>query len=64
MGKKDLSPYREGEGQGSLVKTHTTTSPQYTLTLLLQGCIAVTPLRSSTDRPNGKKDQSPWLKGK
>ncbi len=53
-GEKYQSPWLEREGCRSLVKTHTTTSPQYTHTLPLEVGIAVTPLRSSTDRPNGK----------
>jgi hypothetical protein len=44
-----------------MVKTHTTTSPQYTHTLPLEGGIALAQLRSSTNRPNGEKYQSPWL---
>ena len=62
-GEKYQSPWLEREGCRSLVKTHITTSLQYTYTLPLEVGIAVTPLRSSTDRPNGEKYQSPWLEG-
>jgi hypothetical protein len=44
-----------------MVKTHTTTSSQYTYTLPLQRGIHVAHLRSSTNRPDGEKYQSPWL---
>jgi hypothetical protein len=46
-----------------MVKTHTTTSTQYTYTLPLEGGIAVAQLRSSTNRPDREKYQSPWLVG-
>jgi hypothetical protein len=46
-----------------MVKTHTTTSPQYTHTLLLEGGVAVAQLHSSSSRLNGEIDQKPWLKG-
>ena len=60
-GEEYQSPWLEGEECRSLVKTHTTTSPQYTYTLSLEGGIGVAQLRSSTDRPNEEKYQSPWL---
>ncbi len=60
-GEKYQSPWLEGEGWSAVVKTHTTTSPQCTYTLPLEGGIALAQLRSSTDRPNGEKYQSPWL---
>ncbi len=44
-----------------MVKTHTTTSLQYILTLLLEEDIAVGQLCTRTSRQNGKKYQSPWL---
>jgi hypothetical protein len=46
-----------------MVKTHTTTSLQYTHTLPLEGGIAVAQLRTSTNWPDGEKYQSPKLKG-
>jgi hypothetical protein len=61
--EKYQSPWLEGEECRSLVKTHITTSPQYTHTLPLEGGIALAQLGSSTDRPNGEKYQSPWLEG-
>jgi hypothetical protein len=62
-GEEYQSPWLEGEECRSLVKNYTTTPPQYTHTLPLEGGIAVAQLRSSTDRPNGEKYQSPWRKG-
>jgi hypothetical protein len=64
MGKKVQSPRLEREGWNSMVKTHTTTSLQYTHTLFLEGGIAVTPLRSSTNRPNGEKRPKCMAQGK
>jgi hypothetical protein len=63
MGKKDQSPWLKREGWIAVVKTHPTTSPQYTCTLPSEGGTAVAQLHSSTDRPNGEQYQSPWLEG-
>ena len=60
-GEKYQSPWLEGEGWSAVVKTHTTTSPQYTHTLPLEGGIALAQLRSSTNRPKGEKYHTPWL---
>jgi hypothetical protein len=38
-----------------MVKTHTTTSHQYTYALLLEGGVAVAQLHSSSNRLNGEK---------
>jgi hypothetical protein len=63
MGEKYQSPWLEGEGWNSMVKTYTLISLQYTYTLTLEGGIPLAQLRSSTDRPNGGKCQSPRLEG-
>jgi hypothetical protein len=61
--EKYQSPWLKGEGWRRIVKTHTTTSPQYSFTLPLEGGIDVAQLHSSFDWPNGEKYQSPWLEG-
>ena len=63
MGKKYQSPWLKGKRLSSMVKTHTTTSPQYTSRLPFQGGIDVAQLHSSTNGPNGEKDQNPWVEG-
>ncbi len=62
-GEKYQSPWLKGEGWSAVVKPHSTTYPLYTYTLPPEGGIALAQLRSSTDRPNGEKYQSPWLEG-
>ena len=55
IGKKHQSPWLQREGWSSIVETYTTTSLQYTLTLPLEGGIAVAQLHSSSSRPNREK---------